>query len=252
MIDSQKIRAERSAGVFVNRSILQDSRLSLKAKALLIWLLDKPYDWNCTIKGIASQCADRECSIKSAIKELKEYGYLEIEQIRDEYGKITGSIWHVFRIEIKPKPDIEEIITTSRFPTRGKSTRGKSPIRNNQEEILNEERGPHKKEPGENGKSPDSDEPNQEPSSLGRRNFYKLRKEAVLETIIPVLNRYDIPIKMYASHIEFMGNFYSIKRCSPKYKSYGKLYHDVNLLLKSKGDRLRAPKNWDVIKNDPL
>lgn len=57
---------------------LKDRYLSLKAKGLLSVVLSLPEDWEYSIQGLASISRENETSIKSALKELKENGYLII------------------------------------------------------------------------------------------------------------------------------------------------------------------------------
>jgi len=57
---------------------LKDRYLSLKAKGLLSVVLSLPEDWEYSIQGLASISRENETSIKSALKELKENGYLVI------------------------------------------------------------------------------------------------------------------------------------------------------------------------------
>lgn len=57
---------------------LKDRYLSLKAKGLLSVVLSLPEEWDYSIQGLASISRENETSIKSALKELKENGYLII------------------------------------------------------------------------------------------------------------------------------------------------------------------------------
>lgn len=57
---------------------LRDKNLTLKAKGLLSMVLSLPNDWDYSVMGLASICKECETSIKSALKELKANGYLEV------------------------------------------------------------------------------------------------------------------------------------------------------------------------------
>lgn len=61
---------------------LKDKQMSLKAKGLLSIILSLPNDWNYTVGGLVAICVESECAVKSALNELKKYGYLEIEKKR--------------------------------------------------------------------------------------------------------------------------------------------------------------------------
>lgn len=59
----------------------KDSRLSLKAIGLLSKILSLPDNWDYSIKGLVSICKENETAIKSALKELKDCGYLVVNKI---------------------------------------------------------------------------------------------------------------------------------------------------------------------------
>ena len=52
---------------------LQNKKMSLKAKGLLSVILSLPDDWDYTIEGLCGLSKDNETSVKSALKELKEF-----------------------------------------------------------------------------------------------------------------------------------------------------------------------------------
>lgn len=57
---------------------LKEKDMSLKAKGLLSLMLSLPDDWDYSINGLVSICKENETSIKNALAELKEFGYLEV------------------------------------------------------------------------------------------------------------------------------------------------------------------------------
>ncbi len=92
--------------------IRNDSRLSFKAKGLLVYLLDRPANWNVNIEHLATVSAEGKGAIQTAVAELKDCGYLRIEKDRDGTGKVTGYTWELTENpkklplsgETKPKP----------------------------------------------------------------------------------------------------------------------------------------------------
>ena len=60
----------------VPNEIVNDSRLSMKAKSIFLYLLSKPDDWDFYIQNIADSCTDGKNAIQTGLKELEEYGYL--------------------------------------------------------------------------------------------------------------------------------------------------------------------------------
>lgn len=65
---------------------LQDRTLSYKAKGLLSFMLSLPEDWDYSMKGLVTVSKENIKAIRSILNELKEHGYLEIQQTRGEKG----------------------------------------------------------------------------------------------------------------------------------------------------------------------
>ena len=89
---------------------LQDKKLSLKAKGLLSYMLSLPDDWDYSLKGLATGCKDGIDSVRSAVHELEDGGYLCRSKVRDARGRIIDHNYEVFelpqkeRIEKRPAP----------------------------------------------------------------------------------------------------------------------------------------------------
>lgn len=81
---------------------LKDQKLSLKAKGLLSLMLSLPADWNYSIQGLINICIENETAIKTALGELKENGYLQIEKIMPD-NTLSGKIEYVYHIYEKPQ-----------------------------------------------------------------------------------------------------------------------------------------------------
>ena len=60
---------------------LRDKQLSLKAKGLLSWMLSNNNNWDYSIAGIVANCKENETAIRTALDELKQFGYLKINRI---------------------------------------------------------------------------------------------------------------------------------------------------------------------------
>lgn len=96
--------------VVINRTSLNDQRLSWKAKGVLAYMLSMPDDWKFYITEICNHSKDGLDSLKAAIKELKQCGYLKKIPLKDDLGKITG--WET---EVYETPEVEN-------PPSGKPT----------------------------------------------------------------------------------------------------------------------------------
>ena len=60
---------------------LQEKDMCLKSKGLLSVILSLPDDWDFSVKGLASLCKEGEQTINTILKELKEFGYLEVKKL---------------------------------------------------------------------------------------------------------------------------------------------------------------------------
>ena len=60
---------------------LRDKRLSWKAKGLLSFMLSTSDEWDFSYAGLVACAKDEKLSVKTGLKELKQFGYLEIKKI---------------------------------------------------------------------------------------------------------------------------------------------------------------------------
>ena len=70
---------------------LRNPGLSLKAKGLLSQMLSLPEDWDYSLEGLSRINKEGIDAIRTAIRELERFGYLERHRVRDELGKLTGT-----------------------------------------------------------------------------------------------------------------------------------------------------------------
>ena len=92
---------------------LRDKNLSYKAKGLLSFMLSLPENWDYSLTGLCSVSKESRDGIRSILKELQEYHYLEIEKVRGEkgyfeYNYLIYEIPHFIKLENdKNNPDME-------------------------------------------------------------------------------------------------------------------------------------------------
>jgi hypothetical protein len=80
----------------IHRSGVRNKYLSFKAKGVLWYLLDKPDGWHGQIYDIvSSNDKDGIKSVKSAIKELVEHGYVELKSHKKQDNKFQGKFYEV-------------------------------------------------------------------------------------------------------------------------------------------------------------
>lgn len=80
-----KIKKQKNYTVMSNYH-LQDRNLSYKAKGLLSFMLSLPEDWDYSMKGLVAVSKENIKAIRTILNELKEHGYLEIQQTRGDKG----------------------------------------------------------------------------------------------------------------------------------------------------------------------
>lgn len=97
--------------------LLNDSAISLKAKGLYVYMQSKPPEWSFSLDKIAYQNKDGKDSVRNAINELVQSGYLTKKRV----GKAGGSTIFVYQLE---NPTLEN--PTLGNPMVGKSNVGKS------------------------------------------------------------------------------------------------------------------------------
>ena len=92
--------------VVIDKGYLRDRSLSLKAKGLLTLMLSLPDDWRFSISGLKAICRESEGAISSAIKELKDKGYMKVSKYNassDERGRF-GYAYEIFEHNDSPDP----------------------------------------------------------------------------------------------------------------------------------------------------
>jgi DnaD/phage-associated family protein len=93
--------------VVMNKTALQDPRLSWKAKGLHAYMLSMPNDWKFYDNELEKHAKDGKDALKSAIKELKQYGYMKRERRQNEQGKFE---WEtiVYEVPYTENPSMEK------------------------------------------------------------------------------------------------------------------------------------------------
>ncbi len=95
----------------VSNTILNDNKLSLKARGLFAFMDSKIDGWNFTIKSISKQVKDGEDSVRTALEELKNNGYIKYHKQQNGHG-----IYELFDVPNVENPNVEN-------PKMGKSQR---------------------------------------------------------------------------------------------------------------------------------
>jgi|GEM_PF-4629881 len=77
--------------VVIDKTCLEDMRLSLKARGLAAYLLTKPDDWEINIEHLSKISEkDGKDSVRTALNELEDNGYMHKERSRNKRGHFNG------------------------------------------------------------------------------------------------------------------------------------------------------------------
>ena len=74
----------------INRTSANDTRLSIKAKGVMFYLLSKPDGWMGHVYDIVEHSNTGKKAVQSSLKELAEFGYVKLIKSRTENGDITS------------------------------------------------------------------------------------------------------------------------------------------------------------------
>ncbi|MGG3873215.1 helix-turn-helix domain-containing protein [Brevibacillus laterosporus] len=117
--------------VQIDKTPINDERLSWKAKGLLVYLISKPDDWTIILNDLVNKAKDGRDSVYAGLKELEQAGYLSRVRERDSNGKFLPIEYRVYEIPqvTEPEPQqqpLPENPDTVNPATSGKSGYGKS------------------------------------------------------------------------------------------------------------------------------
>ena len=122
----------------IDNKLIYDSNLTAKSKAVLIYLLSKPNQWNTSIQDISKNFKDGYDSIKSSLVELEANFYLDRKKTREPSGTFITE-YNVFEDKTHNPKNLnylrDAIQSGNSTPIQsGKTTSGKS---TNNNKIVN-------------------------------------------------------------------------------------------------------------------
>lgn len=77
----------------ISNDVIQDNKLSFKAKGIFLQLWSNSNGWQFYVSEIAKHATDGEASLRSGLKELEERGYLKRVHRQNEKGNFDGMDW---------------------------------------------------------------------------------------------------------------------------------------------------------------
>lgn len=111
----------------ISNELLNNEKLSLKAKGLYSHLFSKPNGWDFRTERIAKQSKDGVDGVRSGIHELEKEGFLK--RTRQASGRVVYNLYHTPHLDFTTKPHLEN-------PTGGKSHTGKIQGVSNKDNIV--------------------------------------------------------------------------------------------------------------------
>lgn len=116
MTDNTIIRAPRRRRfVVVDQTVVDDERLTLAARGLLVLLLSRPDDWRIRISDLRKRCHVGRDAVYKLLRELRKLGYVRYVPNRTACGRLAGGTYYVHEIpsetlDAAPLPDLPETV----------------------------------------------------------------------------------------------------------------------------------------------
>lgn len=95
--------------------LLNNKNISLSAKGMYTYMNSKPENWEFSIGGLVSQLKEGKDKIKSTIKELEKFGYLERKKYNTSNGRWAWE--YILKIADLPSTDLPVMVLPSTVNT---------------------------------------------------------------------------------------------------------------------------------------
>ena len=82
----------------VDNALLQDVRLSLKARAVMCIIISLPDSWDFSVAGLCKVAGEGKTSIRSILAELAAHGYLAMTYKKEANGRFGGGVYDFFEM----------------------------------------------------------------------------------------------------------------------------------------------------------
>jgi len=99
--------AKNSNYVVMNRTALNDNRLSWKAKGIMAYMLSMPDDWVFHMNELVKHSTDGERAFRAGFKELRDHGYITRQPVRE--GQRIAS-WETIVHEVPQEKDDDSLL----------------------------------------------------------------------------------------------------------------------------------------------
>jgi hypothetical protein len=106
----------------VANEVLNDKKISWKAKGLFAYLYSKPQGWNFAGERIVADGTDKKAAVFSGLKELEEAGYLDRKKLK------SGRVEYLVKFSKKPITENKEEALAENKPIADFAKEGKSQL----------------------------------------------------------------------------------------------------------------------------
>ena len=90
-----KVKKKKNEFCQISNALLNDSRLSLRARGLAAMLISKPENWQVSIEALVRECKEGRDAIQGCFKELKMFGYADLKAYKNKAGDFVGKQWTI-------------------------------------------------------------------------------------------------------------------------------------------------------------
>lgn len=133
---------QRQTYTIVDNEALRDPKLSWRATGMLAYLLSLPDNWNVNIEDLTRRKTDGRTAARSTLQELKDAGYVVLEETRDERGQFHR-VLHVHETcqsVIDQNQDENSLFTDDGLPDFGSTDFGDPDTKKDLERITDKEK----------------------------------------------------------------------------------------------------------------
>lgn len=100
-----RVHKRENPFVQIDKTPINDQRLSWKAKGILVYLISKPNDWKVRVSDLMKQAKDGRDSVYAGLHELEKAGYISRYQERKEDGSFGELEYVVYEQPIHNEED---------------------------------------------------------------------------------------------------------------------------------------------------
>jgi len=96
------VKNKHNPYVMIAKDVINDPSLSMKATAVLVYILSKPDHWQVYLKDVVKHFKDGRDAVANAIKELESEGYLKKSRRRLPNGQFKGWKYEIYESPLNP------------------------------------------------------------------------------------------------------------------------------------------------------